>query len=224
MAPHTRSSCGHRGCLVPGQERLLTGATMVTFGRTALSLGLALYGAFAHSLAWLLAALLAYWIGDIADGALARLTDSETRIGAAFDIICDRLCAVTFYVGLAWIYPGMSVAVGVYLFQFAVVDTFLSLGFLAWPLVSPNYFYRVDVMIWRLNWSKIGKTLNSSLFAVLLLLTHSVTLGIVIGCGLLALKVWSLVRLMRIGLPVPTGCAESRARTADGESIGHPAT
>jgi CDP-diacylglycerol--glycerol-3-phosphate 3-phosphatidyltransferase len=91
----------------------------------------------------------------------------------------------------------------VYLAEFMVVDCLLSLAFLAWPLRSPNYFYVVDRPLWLWNWSKPGKALNSSAFAVLLLITGSVWLGVLIAGGLLLLKgVW-LVRLARIGLPVP---------------------
>jgi CDP-diacylglycerol--glycerol-3-phosphate 3-phosphatidyltransferase len=84
-----------------------------------------------------------------------------------------------------------------------VIDCFLSLSFLAWPIRSPNYFYVVDRQIWRLNWSHPGKAVNSSLFAVLLLLTGWWWLGAVIALGLLTLKVWSLARVTRLGLPIP---------------------
>ena len=38
----------------------------------------------------------------------------------------------------------MAIPVSVYLFEFMVIDLFLSLAFLAWPIRSPNYFYAVD--------------------------------------------------------------------------------
>jgi CDP-diacylglycerol--glycerol-3-phosphate 3-phosphatidyltransferase len=85
-----------------------------------------------------------------------------------------------------------------------VVDTFLSIAFLAWPIRSPNYFYVVDRTIWLWNWSKPAKAVNSALFAVLLLVTGWVWLGLAIATALLALKCWSVVRLLRIGLPVPS--------------------
>jgi CDP-diacylglycerol--glycerol-3-phosphate 3-phosphatidyltransferase len=90
-----------------------------------------------------------------------------------------------------------------YLAEFMVLDCFLSMAFLAWPLRSPNYFYVVDRQLWLWNWSKPGKALNSSLFAVLLLVTGWVWLASLIACGLLVLKAASLARLARIGLPVP---------------------
>ena len=46
-----------------------------------------------------------------------------------------------------------------------VIDGFLSLAFLAWPITSPNYFYVVDRRLWLLNWSHPGKAVNSGLFA-----------------------------------------------------------
>ena len=84
-----------------------------------------------------------------------------------------------------------------------VVDFFLSIAFLAWPVRSPNYFFVVDRTILLWNWSKPGKAVNSSLFAVLLLVTGWVWVGVVIASALLVLKTVSLVRLGRIGLPVP---------------------
>jgi CDP-diacylglycerol--glycerol-3-phosphate 3-phosphatidyltransferase len=199
--------CGHKGCYLPSRERLVTPATVLTFVRTVASFGIALAAAYNRSLVLLLVALGVYWIGDMADGLLARLTDTETRAGAVFDIVSDRLCAAGFYVGLVWLDPSLALPVGIFLLEFAVVDTFLSLAFLAWPLISPNYFYLVDRPIWLANWSKTGKAVNSSAVALLMVLTRSVPLCTAVALGLLALKIWSLVRLGRLRLPVPDGCA-----------------
>jgi CDP-diacylglycerol--glycerol-3-phosphate 3-phosphatidyltransferase len=149
----------------------------------------------------------------MADGALARLTGTETRIGAVFDIVSDRLCAAGFYLGLVWLDPTMALPVGIFLLEFAVVDTFLSLAFLAWPLKSPNYFDLVDRPIWRANWSKIGKAVNSSAVALLMVGTRSVILCSAVALALLAVKLWSLARLNRLGLPVPGGCAAAPRAT-----------
>ena len=73
------------------------------------------------------------------------------------DVLCDRLSAAVFYVGFAWYDPTMAVPVGIYLAEFLVLDMFLSIAFLAWPVSSPNYFYVVDRRLWRWNWSKPGK-------------------------------------------------------------------
>ena len=155
-----------------------------------------------ESLTLLIVALGVYWVGDMLDGFYARVRDCETRIGAVLDIMCDRFNAAAFYIGLAWLQPDLSPAIFVYLAEFMVVDCFLSLAFLAWPIRSPNYFYVVDRTLWLWNWSKNGKAVNSSLFAVLLLVTGWVEVGVVVAVALLVLKSVSLVRLMRLGLPL----------------------
>jgi CDP-diacylglycerol--glycerol-3-phosphate 3-phosphatidyltransferase len=154
-------------------------------------------------LALLVVSLAVYWVGDALDGFVARAKGCETRIGAVLDILCDRFCAASFYLGLMWLHSEFALPVLLYLAEFMVIDCFLSLAFLAWPVRSPNYFYVVDRPLWLWNWSKPGKALNSSLFAVLLLVTGWVWLAVVIACGLLVLKGASLARLARIGLPVP---------------------
>ena len=156
-----------------------------------------------HSLTLLVVALVVYWAGDSLDGFVARIRGCETRIGAVLDILSDRFCAAAFYLGLVWLQPEFAVPVFIYLAEFMVVDCFLSLAFLAWPVRSPNYFYVIDRPLWLWNWSKPGKAVNSSLFAVLLLVTGWVWLGAAIATALLVLKCVSLVRLGRIGLPVP---------------------
>ncbi|MET9022546.1 CDP-alcohol phosphatidyltransferase family protein [Actinopolymorpha sp. NPDC004070] len=218
MATMTTSARPERGWQRPEAERLLTGATVVTFVRTVVSVGIALYAAYDRSLVLLLVALAVYWVGDMADGALARLTDTETRIGAVFDIVSDRLCAGAFYVGLVWLEPAMALPVGVFLLEFAVVDTFVSLAFLAWPLRSPNYFHLVDRPIWAANWSKPGKAANSSAVAVLMVVTHSVPLCTAVALCLLAVKIWSLVRLDRLGLPLPQVAGSSDSATRVGQA------
>jgi CDP-diacylglycerol--glycerol-3-phosphate 3-phosphatidyltransferase len=186
------------------RERLWTGATVITAVRTVASAAVAAWAAYEGSLTLLVVALGIYWVGDIADGTWARLRGCETRIGAVLDIFSDRFNAGAFYLGLAWLQPDLSPAIFVYLAEFMVVDTFLSIAFLAWPIRSPNYFYVVDRTIWLWNWSKPAKAVNSALFAVLLLVTGWVWLGLAIATALLALKCWSVVRLLRIGLPVPS--------------------
>ena len=185
------------------EERLLTGATVVTAVRTIASVVLAATAAHQESLTLLVVALGVYWVGDMLDGFYARVRDCETRIGAVLDIMCDRLNAAAFYIGLAWLQPDLSPAIFVYLAEFMVVDCFLSIAFLAWPVRSPNYFFVIDRPIWLWNWSKPAKALNSALFAVLLLVTGWMWVGLVIASALLVLKCVSLHRLVRIGLPVP---------------------
>lgn len=187
----------------PTMERLLTSATVITFVRTIASLALALAAVRHESKTLLIAALVVYWVGDTLDGEVARWRNCETRTGAVIDMLCDRMNCAGFYFGLAWLQPIMAIPVSVYLFEFMVIDLFLSLAFLAWPIRSPNYFYAVDRRIWVWNWSRPGKAANSGLFAVLLLVTGWWWLGLVIALGLLALKLVSLSWLLNLGIPMP---------------------
>ncbi|MDZ5623189.1 CDP-alcohol phosphatidyltransferase family protein [Nocardioides bizhenqiangii] len=195
-------------------ERLLTGATVITFIRTIATLALSMWGAYEESLALLVTGLVVYWVGDTLDGEWARRFDCETRIGGVVDMVSDRLSCGAFYVGLAWLQPApfffsdepmelIAIPVAVYLFEFMVIDMYLSLAFLAWPIRSPNYFYVVDRRIYLWNWSRVGKAANSGLFAVLLLATGWWWLGLIIAIALLVLKLVSLRWLLELGLPVP---------------------
>lgn len=185
------------------RERFRTAANAVTAVRTVAAVAVATAAAAQQSLALLLLSLALYWVGDVADGAVARLTGRETRIGAVFDIVSDRLCAAAFYLGLAWLIPATAIPAAIYLTQFMVVDMWLSLAFLAWPITSPNYFYVVDRTLWQWNWSKPAKALNSAAFAVLLVLTRDPWLGAGVALALLALKSWSAFRLGKLGMPIP---------------------
>lgn len=187
----------------PATERLGTAATVVTAARTVATLVLGGLGIAQHSLPLLVGSLAVYWVGDIVDGSVARLARCETRIGAVLDILCDRLSAAVFYLGLVWLQPEFTLPVLVYLTEFMVVDAFLSLAFLGWPIRSPNYFHVVDHKIWLWNWSKPAKAANSAIFAVLLLVTGEPLLGLGVAVALLTLKCASLARLARLRLPVP---------------------
>jgi CDP-diacylglycerol--glycerol-3-phosphate 3-phosphatidyltransferase len=195
----------------PATERFLTPATVITIVRTVASVtivGFALYadrtgGFWSPALELLVIALAVYWAGDSLDGQVARRMHHETRIGAVLDIMSDRFCAAAFYFGLAWLHPEFTVPVLIYLAEFMVVDCFLSIAFLAWRIRSPNYFYVIDRTVFRYNWSHPAKAVNSALFAVLLLLTRMPWLGAVIATALLVVKIASLVRVARIGLPIP---------------------
>jgi CDP-diacylglycerol--glycerol-3-phosphate 3-phosphatidyltransferase len=187
----------------PAKERLGTSANVVTLVRTVASVVLAGFAIDRSSLTLLVVALAVYWAGDSLDGIVARIRGCETRMGAVLDILSDRFCAAAFYLGLAWLQPEHVLPVLVYLAEFMVIDCFLSLAFLAWPVRSPNYFYVVDRTIWLWNWSKPAKAANSAIFAVILLVTGMPLLGLAIATALLVLKCVSLVRLTRIGLPIP---------------------
>jgi CDP-diacylglycerol--glycerol-3-phosphate 3-phosphatidyltransferase len=212
------SHCAHRECAHPDAERLFTPATIITFIRTAATVVLGLLGAHEQSLTLLLWALGAYWFGDSLDGWVARIMNHETRTGASLDIMSDRLSAAIFYVGFAWYDPTMVLPVGIYLAEFMVIDMYLSLAFLAWPLSSPNYFYLVDRRIWLWNWSKPGKAVNSALFAVFMVWTREPIIAGAIATGLLCLKLVSLGWMIRLGVPIPSGCLKPQDVDMTGQS------
>jgi CDP-diacylglycerol---glycerol-3-phosphate 3-phosphatidyltransferase len=207
----------------PASERFLTPATVITLVRTVAAvtiIGFAMYadrtgGFWSPALKLLVIGLVVYWAGDSLDGQVARRMHHETRIGAVLDIMSDRFCAAAFYLGLAWLHPEFTVPVLIYLAEFMVIDCFLSIAFLAWRIRSPNYFYVVDRIVYRYNWSHPAKAVNSALFAVLLLATRMPWLGALIASALLVFKIASLVRVARIGLPIPQ--TTGLERSADGQ-------
>jgi CDP-diacylglycerol--glycerol-3-phosphate 3-phosphatidyltransferase len=144
-----------------------------------------------------------YWLGDTADGRVARALDQETRFGAVFDILSDRASSTICIATLILIRPEFAPALGVYFVQFMVVDALLTLGFLHWPwLVSPNYFYRVDRLIYLLNWSTIAKACNTGLLIVLLLVLWWVHwplwIAVVVASIQLVVKLWSGYRMVAL--------------------------
>jgi CDP-diacylglycerol--glycerol-3-phosphate 3-phosphatidyltransferase len=195
----------------PAKERFATPATIITFIRTIAAvtiMGFAMYadrsgGFWSPALKLLVIGLVVYWAGDSLDGQVARRMGHETRIGAVLDIMSDRFCAAAFYLGLAWLHPEFTIPVLIYLAEFMVVDCFLSIAFLAWPIRSPNYFHVVDRTVYRYNWTHPAKAVNSALFAVFLLVTHLAWVGAVVASALLVFKVGSLIRVARLGLPIP---------------------
>ena len=68
--------------------------------------------------------------------------------------------------------PGLAVPLGIYVIEFAVVDTMLSLGFLAFAVKGPNDMHLVDATLWRWNWSPPAKAVNTASIVLLCLLGH----------------------------------------------------
>lgn len=193
----------HPGWKLPKNDTLLTPASYITFSRTLLAVGISLFALVNRSEPLLLLGLAVYWAGDVLDGYVARKMHCEMRSGAVFDIVADRLCVSIIYLIYAFLNPEMILPVGLYLFEFMLIDTFLSLSFLFWPLLSPNYFYLVDKLIYNLNWSVIGKVANSSIFLLSVILLNNVLLSTGIVMILIGIKIFSVHRLYKIGIPTP---------------------
>jgi CDP-diacylglycerol--glycerol-3-phosphate 3-phosphatidyltransferase len=214
----TSGSCphGHRECGRVELERWATVPNAITAIRTVGAVGLGLAAALDRDLALLLWATGVYWVGDMADGAVARLLHRETRIGAVFDIVCDRICAAVIYIGVVWLLPSLVLPVAIYLLSFSVVDLMLSLSFLAYPLSSPNYFYLADRPTFTWNWSKPAKAANSAIFLVILLVTESVLLTTGIALLLLTAKLLSLRRLAGLAQAPQVDCAHELVAAGSG--------
>ena len=173
----------------------------ITAVRTAGSVGLAVAALTHRSAHLLVAAYLSYWIGDILDGVAARALGQETRTGAVFDIVADRACTSACAAALVVLRPDTALPIAVFLVQFMVIDQLLSLMFLRWPLLGPNYFACVDRRIYRWNWSAPAKVLNTA--AVVLLAIFAPAAAVTFALGVAAVKVVSLVCAAKLpaGLP-----------------------
>lgn len=182
-------------------EDIRTWANGVTLLRTVAGLTLFAAAAMERSLAWNLAGLAVYWSLDVLDGFLARRLDQETRFGAQLDILSDRFLVAFFYLNYLALHPELVLPIALFLFEFMILDHYLSNQFLRWPILSPNYFYVVDQTIWRLNWSPVGKFVNSGAVTILLLTSGSIWAAMPVLAGLYAIKLYSFMRLQRLPPP-----------------------
>ena len=201
------------------REPIFTWANVVTALRTLLCMALFVVAARRHSATCNLAGLAVYWLLDVLDGYLARRLHQETRLGAQFDILSDRLLVAFFYMNhLAW-HPELAVPVALFMIQFMLLDQYLSTQFLRWNLLSPNYFHLVDRTIWLLNWSTVAKIGNTGLLTILLVVTRTPGWATLASLALIAVKLYSLARLLR--LPGPEASRRDRGGVARGD--GAPA-
>jgi phosphatidylglycerophosphate synthase len=183
--------------LAAPRESTRTWANLATAVRTAIAVPLGMAALVEASPRLLVAGYLAYWLGDIVDGALARVLDQETRIGAVLDIVADRACGAILAAALAVIRPELWPALAIFLLQFMVLDGALSLSFLRWPILGPNDFHRVDQLIYRYNWSKPAKALNTA-GVILAAAAGILTVALAIAVAQVAVKAWSTYRLLRL--------------------------
>jgi CDP-diacylglycerol--glycerol-3-phosphate 3-phosphatidyltransferase len=188
--------------LAVGGARILNWPNSITVLRTALAIPFGFVALRTGAAAWLIAAYATYWVGDVADGRVARRLGQETRLGAVFDILADRGCSAICVAALAAIRPEFAPALCVYWVQFMVVDTLLSCAFLHWPILSPNYFHKVDRRVYLWNWSPPAKAANTSLLLVVLL-TLPTWVGFGLACAQLVLKLVSARWVARLATARP---------------------
>lgn len=177
--------------------RIDTWPNLVTLLRTTAAVVLGGWAIASLDLRVSVMAYATYWLGDMLDGWLARRLDQETRLGAVLDIVSDRVCTALLCAGLLVHLPRAWVLAVAFLLSFAVLDMMLSLAFLCWPILGPNDFHLVDVVVWRLNWSPIAKAVNTAGVVVAITLGwYAVGLVVVLAIG--AVKVWSAARVLRM--------------------------
>ncbi|ALX06255.1 CDP-alcohol phosphatidyltransferase [Aeromicrobium erythreum] len=184
---------------------LRTVANLVTLVRTVGAVVTGVVAVVEARLDLLAVAYGVYWIGDMLDGLVARRRGEETRFGAVLDIVSDRACTSVLCVGVIGHLPETAVALVPFFLSFMVLDTMLSLAFLAWPLASPNDFAAVDPMVYRWNWSPPAKAVNTSA-VVLLALVGLPWLSLSLVLAVAAVKVWSGRRVLRLLAPAGEGC------------------
>ncbi|MEV6300734.1 CDP-alcohol phosphatidyltransferase family protein [Actinoplanes sp. NPDC051861] len=171
---------------------------VITAVRTIVAVSFGVAAIVEVSVKFAVIAYLVYWIGDILDGLSARLLGEETRFGAVFDIVSDRACFAVCATALMTIRPDAAIPVTVFLLHFLVLDCQLSLAFLRWPIVSPNYFYVVHPGVYRWNWWPPAKVVNTTALAVAVLLPIPIWVGVVIGLAAMVVKAVSLVVVSRL--------------------------
>ncbi len=179
-----------------------TVANRITVARTVGALAVGAVASTHRSLLLLAVAYAVYWVGDVLDGFVARRTGTCTRQGAVLDILCDRACCGVLATTFLALQPGAAWPITLFLLQFMVVDCVLSLGFLRWPILSPNDFWQVDRRLYRWNWSVVAKTTNTSAL-VLLVGLDLVGAATVLAVAQLVLKSVSLVALTRLPADAP---------------------
>ncbi|WTZ01459.1 CDP-alcohol phosphatidyltransferase family protein [Micromonospora sp. NBC_01392] len=173
----------------------------ITVVRTVVSVFLAVTAISSGSgplLAW---AVGAYWLGDILDGWAARTLGQETRFGAVLDIACDRLCCALCLAGLMLRFPEMTAPLALFAAQFLVLDLVLSLSFLRWPVLSPNYFHLVHPGVYRWNWSPVAKAANTGGLVVLAVVAPSPVWPALFAVAVVLVKAASLVVVRRLPRP-----------------------
>ncbi|WP_433317374.1 CDP-alcohol phosphatidyltransferase family protein [Micromonospora sp. CA-269861] len=176
---------------------LRTVPNYITAIRTVAAVTVGVVALVSGSVALLAVSYGIYWIGDVLDGWAARRLGQETRAGAVFDIVSDRACTAVLCVGLVSLVPDVAVVALVFLLSFLVLDTMLSLAFLCWPVLSPNYFHLVDRQVWALNWSPLAKVANTA-GVIGAIAFGQYLLALAVAVAVVAVKLWSVTAVVRL--------------------------
>ena len=166
---------------------------VLTLLRFLLSLAFYILAIFKMDLTFCYIGLVIHWLGDLFDGFWARRFKQETILGAEIDIIADRVEVLFFYIIFLFFYPHLFLPAALYIIDFAFMDFYLSYQFLKYDIISPNYFYKVDKTVHKLNFSKPGKFCNSAVVTLILIfLPQFQVVATVWAAGLIGIKTYSI--------------------------------
>ena len=174
-------------------------ANILTLIRIVLSLAFFILAILKQSFTYSFIGFLIHWIGDFIDGFYARKLKQETILGAEIDIIADRLEIIFFYVVFLHFRPNLYLPAALYLIDYAFIDFYLSYQFVKYDIISPNYFYKVDKIIYQLNYSPAGKFSNSSVVTLTLIFLPQLSVFVSIYATMLIIvKSYSVCRLFKL--------------------------
>ncbi len=143
--------------------------------------------------------LVIHYIGDMADGNWARFFKQETILGAEIDIIADRVEFLMFYSIFLVFNPELVIPVALFMVNFAFIDFYLSYQFPKFGLISINHFNKVDQIVYKLNFSFLGKPINTVVITFMLIFLPQFWLfAAVFAVGLIIVKSYSIYRLFQL--------------------------
>lgn len=174
-------------------------ANILTLTRLILSLVFYILAILKQNPSYNYIGFIVHSIGDFLDGFYARKFKQETLFGAELDIIADRLEMIFFYVIFLHFRPYLFLPVALFLVNYAFVDFYLSYQFVKYDIISINYFYKVDKIVFQLNYSNPAKFINSTIVAVMLIFLPQLHAWVSIFVLLLiAVKSYSVYRLFNL--------------------------
>jgi len=181
-------------------QSLYSEANILTLIRLILSLVFYILAILKRNPGYNYIGFIVHSIGDFIDGFYARKFKQETLFGAELDIIADRLEMIFFYFIFLHFRPYLFLPVAMFLVNYAFVDFYLSYQFVKYDIISINYFYKVDRLIFLLNFSNAAKLINATFVALLLIfLPQLSTLVTIFAMLLIAVKSYSIYRLYNLG-------------------------
>jgi len=182
-------------------ESIFSIPNIITFLRFVVSMIFFILAIHTMDITYNYIGLVIHWLGDIADGNYARFFKQETIVGAEIDLIADRVEVLFFFVIFLVFYPHLYLPVTIYILNFAFLDLFLCYQFVKFDIISINYFYKVDPVVHKWNFSFWAKILNSTVIILLLIFLPQLwLLTTVLAVGWVGIKSYSIYRVVKISI------------------------